>query len=119
MVCRNAPDDKVAALSALGALDAGSADDREWFKRHIGRNHRLRKPIGAERLLFEPGRGFKPMIVVKQLEPGQRGRVPFGWRKGEPLLNAESVAERVFWLAVEGANVTIVERVCPPLEAVR
>jgi hypothetical protein len=119
MVCRNAPADKVAALSALGALDAGSADDRAWFARHHGRNHRIRKPIGAERLLFEPGRGFKPMIVVRQLTVGQRGRVPFGWPKGEPLLNAESIAARVFRLAVEGANVTIFERVCPVREAAR
>jgi hypothetical protein len=65
-------------------------------------------------LLFQPSRGFKPMIVVKQLEPGQRGRVPFAWRRGEPLLNSEAVAERVFWAAVAGANITIVERAARP-----
>jgi hypothetical protein len=93
-----------------GNLDAGPVDDRAWFARHIGRNHRIRKPIGAERLLLTPSAGFKPMVVVKQIEPGTRMRVPFSWRRGAVLLNAEAIAERLFWSAVEGAHVTILER---------
>jgi hypothetical protein len=43
-----------------------------------------------------------------------RGRVPFAWRRGEPLLNSESVAEQIFWRAVTGKHVTILpERVAP------
>jgi hypothetical protein len=97
-------------FAAWSDLDAGATDDRAWFKRHVGRNHRIRKPIGSEGLFIEPRRGFKPMIVDNQLEPGMRLRMAFGWRRCEPLLNAEAVGERLFWSAVEGAHVTIVER---------
>ena len=85
----------------------GVADDRDWFARHHGRNHRIRKPIGAEQQLYNPPCGFTSMVVVKQTEPGARVRVPFGWRRGEPLLNAETIAERMFQIAVAGALATI------------
>jgi hypothetical protein len=94
-------------------LDGGSADDRAWFERHVGRNHRIRKRIGGERLLDGPRHGFKPMVVAKQIEPGTRLRVGFYWRRGEPLLNSEAVAERLFQLAVEGKRVVIVGRGAP------
>ena len=101
-----APPDLAQAID----FAAGSADDRAWFERHHGRNHRLRKPIGGEYLLVRPSRGFKPMVVVKQLEPGSRVRAPFGWRRGEPSDQRRSVAERLFWLNVADRDVTLVDR---------
>ena len=35
--------------------DQGLADDRDWFGRHHGRNHRIRPPIGGERNSLPPG----------------------------------------------------------------
>ena len=46
------------------------------------------------------------MVLVRQLEPGSCGQIPFAWRRGEPLLNAEAVGERLFWALVTGADVT-------------
>jgi len=96
--------------AAWSDLDAGSTNDRAWFARHIGRNHRIRKPIGSEHLFVEHRHGFKPMIVVKQIEPGMRLRMAVCWRRGEPLLNGEAWGERLFASAIEGAHVPIVER---------
>jgi hypothetical protein len=89
----------------IGAgLADGSDDDRSWFKNHVGRNHRIRKALGTERLMVEPRRGFRAMVAVKQLAPGDRIRAPFGWRKGEPLLNSEACAERMFQAAFGGGG---------------
>jgi hypothetical protein len=52
--------------------------------------------------MVEPKRGFKPMVAVRQIAPGERVRAPFGWRKGAPLLNSEAFAERVFQAASGG-----------------
>jgi hypothetical protein len=91
--------DFVAALAARGDLVAASIDDREWFARHFGRNHRSRRPIGGERPLVSAPPGFKAMVVVRQLESGSRGRIPFAWHRGEPLLNSEATAKQLFWQA--------------------
>ena len=55
----------------------------------------------------------RPMVLVRQLEPGSRGQIPFTWRRGEPLPNVEAVSERLFWALVTGADVTILERPLP------
>jgi hypothetical protein len=85
----------------LIACAKGSDDDRAWFVRHHGRNHRLRKPIGRERALRGGGwpRRVKAMIVVRQVKPGARIRLEVGVR-GTPL-NAEEIARQLFELAAE------------------
>ena len=94
-------------------LDAGSNDDRRWFKNHIGRNHRIREPIGtAERMVSaaQVPPGFTPVILLRQVEPGSRFRSSFGWPPSEPLpLNAEQVGEMLFRIIFTGADVTIVD----------
>ena len=81
--------------------DRGFHDDRAWFARHYGRNHRLRKPIGGERAGLPPGPPkCKPLVVVKQLKPGSRVRVLCWVRERPP--NSEAIAARLFNEAAEG-----------------
>jgi hypothetical protein len=87
-------------LTGAGLAD-GSDSDRDWFARHFGRRHRIRKAVGSEHLMVEPKRGFRPMVAVRQLAPGERIRAPFGWRKSTPLLNSEATAARMFQVASE------------------
>jgi hypothetical protein len=101
---------EVPAMSVLPPdLDAGSADDRAWFKRHVGRNHRIRKATAAERRYTSPGPGNRLMIVIGQIEPRVSISVPFGLPRGEPLLNAEAIAKRVFEEVFESTLKTILE----------
>ncbi len=86
----------------LLACTKGLEDDRAWFARHHGRAHRIRRPLGGERKLPPPPpRGFKRLIVVRQIKPGSRIRLDLGWR-GAPPLNAEGVAAEIFAVAAEG-----------------
>jgi hypothetical protein len=85
----------------IAGIADGSDDDRAWFARHPGRSHRIRTAVGAERLMGEPKRGFRPMVAIRQLAPGERIRAPFGWRKSTPLLNSEATAARMFQVASE------------------
>ena len=79
----------------------GSADDRAWFERNPARRHRIRRPLGGERLLRKGmPRSAALMIVVRQVKPSARIRLEFGWR-GPPLINAEQIAARSFELAAE------------------
>jgi hypothetical protein len=43
------PEDErlIRVAFAVDDVEAGCNDDRAWFSRHHGRNHRLRKPIGV------------------------------------------------------------------------
>jgi hypothetical protein len=106
--------ERLLAAASAADLVAGSDDDRAWFERHHSRSYRIRPPIGGERPLAPKRRGFKPMVLVRQLEPGQRGRIPFAWRKGEPLLNSERTGEELFLAIMTDANVTILERTTRP-----
>jgi hypothetical protein len=47
-IAGSGPDDErlIRVAFAVGDVEAGCNDDREWFSRHHGRNHRLREPIG-------------------------------------------------------------------------
>ena len=80
----------------LIACTAGLEDDRAWFARHHGRSHRIRKPLGAERTARPlPQKGFKRLVVVRQVRPGSRIRTPFDWRGPTPI-NSEAVAAQIF-----------------------
>jgi hypothetical protein len=63
----------------------GLEDDPAWFARYHGRNHRIRQPIGGEvdSLAGGPPR-FKPLVIVRQVEPGARIRVAC-WVRRQPL----------------------------------
>ena len=74
----------------------GSEDDRLWFQRNPARSHRIRFPIGGERRIKrEYPRGVAAMVAVRQVKPGARLRVSFGWRGPEPL-NSERFARDAF-----------------------
>jgi hypothetical protein len=85
-----------------------SENDRRWFARHHGRHHWLRLPIGGERMIRpRPPRGFKPMIVVRQVEPG--ARVPACVELAGPgAARRQAVARELFTAAAEG-NAVVAE----------
>jgi hypothetical protein len=53
--------------------DLAKTLDREWFRSHPLRSHRLRRPIAGE---FTDG-SAENWVVVRQLQPGVRLRLPF------------------------------------------
>lgn len=72
-----------------------SEDDRAWFSRNVARNHRIRPPIGGEREAFKDGpRRLKPIMIVRQVEPGARIRVS-AWATRRPL-NSERLGRSLF-----------------------
>jgi hypothetical protein len=99
----------------IAIIADGSDSDRRWFETHFGRNHRTRKAVGSERLMVAPKRGFRPMVAVKQLAPGERIRVLFSWRKSAQLLNSEAVAERVFRAASESGPKHVIASAWRPM----
>ena len=80
----------------------GLEDDRCWFERHVGRDHRSRKPIGGERVNFDqpPERGLIRLMAVKQITAGHRVRVPV-YAPRSVLLNSEAAGRAAFELAHE------------------
>jgi hypothetical protein len=52
-------------------------DDREWFKQHPSRSHRMRMPFPGELDGVEIPAGRKMIMFVRQVEPGQRLRAAF------------------------------------------
>jgi hypothetical protein len=58
-------------------------NDRRWFATHHGR-------------------GFRTLIVVRQVQPGSRIRLDFAWRGSAALLNSETLAAEVFAVAAKG-----------------
>jgi hypothetical protein len=91
-------------LGATILCSRGIEDDRGWFARHIGRNHRIRKPIGGERGAGgAPPPGFIELIIVKQIRPGERVRAPCFWRRSAMVpLNSERNAAEMFEIAIDG-----------------
>jgi hypothetical protein len=64
--------DQVAA-PALTAVDLAKQVDRDWFRSHPQRSHRLRRAIPGE----IPGGSAETWVVVRQLQPGARRRCSF------------------------------------------
>jgi hypothetical protein len=74
----------VGTLVVLSILEppAWQADDREWFKANPGRSHRLRQRFPGETFgdstpLAAPPPRHEFQVLVRQLEPGKRTRLPF------------------------------------------
>ncbi len=95
---------------AVGDADVGRVDDRDWFSRHHGRNHRLRRPLCvAEHLLCPRDAGARPIVLVRQAGPGERCRA-FAAVRGPLPLNAEAVAARLFdRVLADAREVTILD----------
>jgi hypothetical protein len=78
------------ALAA--ALEAGSEDERLWFERHIGRNHRIRPPSAGDLMLLPPlPKRHRWIMIVRQIRPGVRLRASLEWRGPMPV-NSETTA---------------------------
>jgi hypothetical protein len=115
-IAGSGPEDErlIRVAFAVGDVEDGCDDDRGWFARHYGRNHRLRKPIGvSEHMLCPRAEGAEPLVIVKQVEPGNRARM-FSAYRGQRPLHGEAVAARLFEQAVTGARVTIADRYPEP-----
>lgn len=80
-------------------------DDARWFEQHPARSHRLRQPIAdeAEKSNFAaidmPAR-HELQVLVRQIEPGQRMRVPFGRNLDVPIPDDEIVLHALFDIVV-------------------
>ena len=83
----------------LDATDAASEADREWFKAHADRTHRLRPARAYEMpgLTAKQAKGL--WIVVRQIQPGFRVRMDF--RPTAIPLDNEAIAHAIFDLLVE------------------
>ena len=76
-------------------------DDKRWFEQHPDRSHRLRQLIGDE----AEATGFvdevlpphhELQVLVRQVRPGQRMRLPFGRNLGVPIPDDETVLHTLF-----------------------
>jgi hypothetical protein len=75
----------------------GADNDRAWFASHVGRDYRIRPPIGRERKLKpRTPRGWRRWIVTKQVAPGARIRLSFFALADDPPWNAEGIARQIF-----------------------
>ena len=79
------------------------ADDAAWFASHPDRAHRLRPLLPGERESFpaqaRPSSlppGHEIQVVVRQVQPGQRVRVPFGRNLATPVPDQEAVVHALF-----------------------
>jgi hypothetical protein len=75
-----------------------SEDDRLWFERHAGRNHRIRSPIGGEAFATGgPPPGQVRLIAVRQVWPGARLKASFVWPPDAPVpVNSEAAAAELY-----------------------
>lgn len=78
--------------------------DREWFRSHSHRSHRLRRAVTGE---FPEG-STDTWVVVRQLEPGVRQRLPFNALVQLPSGEApEHVAHAMYDLIAEARGRTV------------
>ena len=86
------------------------SDDAAWFNRHPTRSHRLRPLIGDEAASFGsiaeqpiPPR-HELQVIVRQIEPGQRVRSPFGRSLDMPIPDVEEVLHALFDIVSNGGG---------------
>lgn len=78
-------------------------DDADWFRKNSTRSHRLRPLVAGEKNAF-PGTGlteeFPPrhelQVLVRQVAPGQRMRLPFVRNIDIPIPDVEAVIHALF-----------------------
>jgi hypothetical protein len=84
--------------AALTGTDLALELDREWFRSHAYRSHRLRRAIPGE----IPGVSAESYIVVRQVAPGVRMRCSFEPTTSLPSGEApEHIAHALFDLMME------------------
>ena len=86
------------AAPALTAVDFAKQVDRDWFRSHPQRSHRLRRAIPGE----IPGGSAETWVVVRQLQPGVRKRCSFDAAVEFPSEEApEHIAHAMYDLIAE------------------
>lgn len=100
-VARRAGLDPAHAVISNGKSD-WKTDDMRWFQVNADRLHRLRRLIGDEAVTFgtianEPmPNGHELQVLVRQIEPGQRIRMPFGRNVDVPIPDDEQTLHALF-----------------------
>jgi hypothetical protein len=110
-------DKEVAAITRLGGLPtealnvslgekAWKTDDAAWFEAHPTRSHRVRPLItGETTTLLAPLRAFKIpdghefQVLIRQVKPGVRLRMPFCKNNEIPVPDIEEVIHALFDIA--------------------
>lgn len=98
---------KRAGVRGTGAVNlqasAWKADDAAWFASHPDRSHRLRPMADDEAATYPPGLVDQPMpenhrfeVVIRQIEPGRRVRLPFGRNVSVPIPDHEAIIHALF-----------------------
>ncbi len=82
-------------------------DDREWFDRHPRRTHRARPahPGEQQSLMSTPTKtpeGHELWVLIRQVEPGRRVRIPFFRDPVTELPDIDAVVAALFDLARSG-----------------
>jgi hypothetical protein len=74
------------------------ADDAKYFKDHPQRSHRLRRMYPHELGMpdWPPPPGHEFQVLVKQVEPGARIRLPFGRNFNVEILDNEATLRALF-----------------------
>jgi hypothetical protein len=77
-------------------------DDAEWFEARPDRSHRLREPFDGEVDATFGGRlppappGHRVVIIIRQVEPGRRVRLPFFANNEVPVPDDEQILHGLF-----------------------
>jgi hypothetical protein len=90
------------AKPVYDGTSAWNIDDRQWFKNNPTRSHRLRptfpgETFGKERVslpALPPGR--TDAVLVRQVEPGMRIRIPIDHDVGLPIPDVEAILHALF-----------------------
>lgn len=86
------------------------SDDAKWFTTHPSRSHRLRSLIGNEGDTIPPiyfealPPNHEVQILVRQVEPGKRARLPFGRNLAIPIPDDEEIIHALFDVVSKGGR---------------
>lgn len=107
-------DQQAESISNLGGIPgrrpyvtlkdtAWKKDDAEWFRKHPDRSHRLRPLKPGEESAFPENEtpravpaGHELQVLVRQVAPGQRIRLPFIRNTQIPIPDVEAVIHALF-----------------------
>lgn len=85
------------------AATSWKADDAAWFKAHPQRSHRQRALLEGEADSFPPGLFEEALpvdheiqVIIRQIEPGRRARLPFGRNLAMPIPDDEAILHALF-----------------------
>lgn len=77
-------------------LERAMKSDRKWFAKRFGVRFRFRPAIEGEAQPWCWKDGSKKMVLVVELEPGRRLKLPINWGQDEPVSLSQSELEILF-----------------------